>query len=56
MNVYRITLEEIATGRTSPSMVTRQVSEADAREYAEAAIRSQGKQAELRVAAIELRK
>lgn len=40
MNVYRITLERISTGETAPSMVTRQASEEEAREYAENAIKS----------------
>jgi hypothetical protein len=56
MNVYHITLEEIATGRTAPSMVTRQPDEAAARAYAEDAIRQCGKVGEVRVSAITVRK
>ena len=56
MNVYHITLEEIATGRTAPSMVTRQPDEAAARAYAEDAIRQCGKVGEFRVSAITVRK
>lgn len=55
MTVFTITLEEIATGRRSPSMVTRQATEAAAREYAENAIIQASKQNELRVAEIVAR-
>jgi hypothetical protein len=56
MNVYTITLEEIATGRTAPSMVTRQPDEAAARAYAEDALRQAGRDGELHVFAIAVRK
>ena len=56
MNVYHITLEEIATGRIAPSMVTRQPDEAAARAYAEDAIRQCGKVGEGRGSAITVRK
>lgn len=53
MNVYTITIERISTGERSPSMVTRQNSEQDARAYAEAAI---AQHPDLRVHAIEARR
>ena len=53
MQTFTITLEQISTGKMVPSMLVRKASEAEAREYAEAAIAGQ---ADLRVAKIEARK
>ena len=55
MTVYRITLERISTGERSPSLVTRQASEAAARAYAEDAIRGSTEPDDLRVVALEAR-
>jgi hypothetical protein len=55
MNVWTITLERVSTGEQSFSMVTRQASEADARAYAEAAIRGSPEPDDLRVVALEAR-
>jgi hypothetical protein len=52
MNTYTISLEQISTGKVSPSMLVRKATEADARVYAEAAIAGQ---TDLRIAKIEAR-
>jgi hypothetical protein len=39
MTVFTIWLRRISTGETAPSMVTRQASEAAARDYAEKALK-----------------
>ena len=54
-NVYTITLERISTGEKAASMITRQVSEAAARAYAENAIRQSPDADDLWVVAVEAR-
>ena len=55
MKTYRITLEQISTGRRAPSMIVRKATEAEARDYAEDAIRQSPTPDDLRVVEIMAR-
>ena len=55
MDTFTITLEQISTGIRSASMVVRKETEAQAREYAETAIRQSATPDDLRVVEIVAR-